>query len=104
MVAKFDQGSVTTLTAEMKRSLFLGGNRVRFAESLGYTPDAWQAKLLRESMFHDRIILNCSRQSGKSTISALIALHQALYFKNSLILVLAPALRQAQELHSKLEE
>jgi len=48
------------------------------------------------------LLLNCSRQSGKSTMSATIALHRALYHPGSLILCLAPALRQSQELFSKL--
>jgi hypothetical protein len=46
--------------------------------------------------------LNCSRQSGKSTITAIIALHRAIYHPGSLILCLAPALRQSQELFGKL--
>jgi len=45
-----------------------------------------------------QIILLCSRQAGKSTASALLALHTALYAPPALILLLAPALRQAQEL------
>jgi hypothetical protein len=47
------------------------------------------------------VLLNCCRQSGKSTISGLIALHRALYHPGSLILCLAPALRQSQELFAK---
>jgi hypothetical protein len=47
------------------------------------------------------VLLNCSRQSGKSTMSAVIALHRALYHPGSLILCLAPALRQSQELFGK---
>jgi hypothetical protein len=49
------------------------------------------------------MLLNCSRQSGKSTMSAVIALHRALYHPDdSLILCLAPALRQSQELFGKI--
>jgi hypothetical protein len=40
----------------------------------------------------------CARQTGKSTVAALLALHTALYRSPALILLLAPALRQAQEL------
>jgi hypothetical protein len=72
---------------------------VAFARSVGVEPDRWQHKLLRSSS--DRVLLNCSRQSGKSTMSALIALHRALYRPGSLILCLAPALRQSQELFAK---
>jgi Terminase large subunit, T4likevirus-type, N-terminal len=37
-------------------------------------------------------------------MAALLALHRALYYPSSLVLVLAPALRQSQELFSKLSE
>jgi hypothetical protein len=47
------------------------------------------------------MLLNCSRQSGKSTMTGAIALHRALYHPGSLILCLAPALRQSQELFGK---
>jgi len=42
------------------------------------------------------LLLNCSRQSGKSAMAAIIALHRALYFSGSLVLVLAPSLCQSQ--------
>jgi hypothetical protein len=74
-------------------------DRVAFAKQLGISPDGWQEQLLRTSS--SRVILNCCRQSGKSTISALMALHRALYHPGSLILCLAPALRQSQELFGK---
>jgi hypothetical protein len=72
---------------------------VAFAEKLGIVPDGWQEDFLRSSA--DRVLLNCSRQSGKSTMSAVIALHRALYHPSSLILCLAPTLRQSQELFGK---
>ena len=77
-------------------------DRVAFARSLGVAPDAWQADLLRSDS--KRVLLNCSRQSGKSTMAALRALHEALYRPRSLVLCLAPALRQSQELFAKLSE
>jgi hypothetical protein len=75
-------------------------DRVAFAERLGIIPDAWQRDLLRSSS--ERILLNCCRQSGKSSMSALISLHRSLYHPGSLILCLAPALRQSQELFAKI--
>src|SRR5215204_2788217 len=74
-------------------------DRVAFAEELGVIPDPWQRDFLRSSS--DRVLLNCSRQSGKSTMSAVIALHRALYYPGSLVLCLAPTLRQSQELFGK---
>src|SRR5829696_5213701 len=78
----------------LDRDLRLALDRVSFAEALGIDPDPWQEDLLRSTS--DRVLLNCSRQSGKSTMSAVIALHRALYYPGSLILCLAPALRQSQ--------
>jgi hypothetical protein len=46
-------------------------------------------------------LLNCSRQSGKSTITAVLAVHTALYDPGSLTLLLSPSLRQSQELFRK---
>jgi hypothetical protein len=80
--------------------LILAFDRVEFAKSLGLTPDPWQERLLRSTS--PRVLLNCCRQSGKSTTSAIIALHRALYFPGSLVLALAPALRQSQELFAKI--
>jgi len=85
---------------ETGEDLILAFDRVEFAKSLGLSPDPWQARLLRSTS--SRVLLNCSRQSGKSTCSAIIALHRALYFPNSLVLCLAPALRQSQELFAKI--
>jgi len=76
-------------------------DRVAFAEKLGIVPDQWQRDLLRSSSSGARVLLNCSRQSGKSTMSAVIALHHALYHPGSLVLCLAPTLRQSQELFAK---
>jgi hypothetical protein len=79
--------------------LKLALDRLAFAKELGISPDEWQRALLRSTS--DRVLLNCSRQSGKSTMTAVIALHRALYHPGSLILCLAPALRQSQELFGK---
>jgi Terminase large subunit, T4likevirus-type, N-terminal len=77
-------------------------DRVAFSRAVGIEPDPWQEKLLRSTS--DRTLLLCSRQAGKSTIAAVLALHRALYHPRSLVLMLAPALRQSQELFSKLSE
>ncbi len=84
----------------LRDDLRLALDRVAFAEKLGIVPDAWQENLLRAG--DDRVLLNCCRQSGKSTMSAVIALHRALYHPDSLVLCLAPALRQSQELFGKI--
>ena len=73
---------------------------VAFAESLGIVPDPWQRDLLNAT--DERIILNCARQSGKSTIVAIGALYHALTNPGSLVLILSPTQRQSGELFSKI--
>jgi len=76
---------------------------VEFArEGLGFNPDPWQATVLRAT--GKRVLLNCSRQSGKSTTTAALALHQANFIPLSLILLLSPTLRQSGELFRKVGE
>ena len=79
----------------LRDDLRLALDRVAFAEALGIEPDPWQAELLGSSS--RRVLLNCSRQSGKSLMGGIIALHRALFQPGSLILILAPAERQAKE-------
>jgi hypothetical protein len=86
---------MVSLAGDLKLAL----DRVAFAREAGLDPDPWQRDLLRSSS--GRVLLNCCRQSGKSTMTAVIALHRALYHPGSLILCLAPALRQSQELFGK---
>lgn len=72
---------------------------VRFAIGAGVAPDAWQAKLLRSTA--PRILLNVTRQGGKSTTVGIIATHTAVYEPGSLILLLSRAQRQSAELFRK---
>jgi len=66
----------------------------------GFTSlDPWQSEVLTSDA--DRIILNCCRQSGKSTVAALLGLHLAVYEPGSLILLLSPSLRQSSELFQR---
>lgn len=62
-----------------------------FADDLGLTLDAWQAELLREQP--RRALLNCSRQSGKTKLCAVLALYRAIFFADSLIVIISPSLR-----------
>ncbi len=86
---------MSKLAADLARAL----DPVRLAEGIGMLPDEWQADVLRSS--HPRILLNCCRQSGKSTTAAVKAVHVAVYEPGSLTLCLSPSLRQSQELFRK---
>src|SRR6202043_4041689 len=68
-------------------------------QARGLTPDPWQRELLRS---RDRqILLNCSRQSGKSTAVSALALHTALFTPGALVLLLSPSQRQSGEIFRK---
>lgn len=84
---------------ELRDDLRLALDRVSFAKALGIVPDPWQEDLLRSEA--SRVLMLCCRQSGKSTMSALIGLHRGLYHPGSLVLILAPSERQAKETFSK---
>jgi len=75
---------------------------VMLALRAGITPDAWQANLLRSAA--KQMILLCSRQAGKSTVVALLALHKALHKAAAPVLLLSPSLRQSQELFRKVKD
>ncbi len=80
--------TLEVMAAEMRHAL----DPVGFAvDRLEFTPDAWQEKVLQSAV--QNILLNCSRQAGKSTASAIMGLHEALYYSSSLVLLVSPSLR-----------
>jgi hypothetical protein len=74
---------------------------VRLAHRLGIAPDPWQVAVLRSTA--RQLHLNCSRQIGKSTITAILAAHTALYDPGSPTLILSPSLRQSSLLFAKVK-
>src|SRR5215208_527516 len=72
---------------------------VEFAKELGFVCDPWQEEFLRSDA--PRVLLNCSRQYGKSTTTAILALHTALVRPGALVLILSPSERQSVELFAK---
>ena len=69
---------------------------------LGMEPDDWQQELLSDEI--DRGLVNCCRQSGKSSTAAVLALHQALYHAPALVLLVSPSQRQSAELFRKVAD
>src|SRR5690606_34749479 len=67
----------------------------------GMEPDGWQENVLNSDA--RRMLLLCSRQSGKSTTCAALAVNQAIY-DPGLVLLIAPAQRQSSELFRKVNE
>lgn len=73
---------------------------VILARDCGIDPDPVQAKILTSGS--SRLLLNCSRQWGKSTTAALIALHTALYAAPAMIVLISPSQPQSTELFKKI--
>ena len=63
---------------------------------LGYAPDPWQIEVLE--LGSKRLLLNCCRQAGKSTVAAVLALYEAAAHEGSLVLILSRSHRQSAEL------
>jgi hypothetical protein len=89
-------------SAQTPSTLEIPADPVDFARNLLYFhPDPAQIPILRATT--QNAILNCARQSGKSTLIAILALHRALTQPRSLVLIVAPAQRQSSELLEKIE-
>ncbi len=73
---------------------------VEFARRrLAFDPDPTQQVILRSTA--KRVVLNCTRQWGKSMVSAAKAVHRVFTVPKSLILVASPGLRQSGEWMSR---
>lgn len=69
--------------------------------------DTWQEQLLTWATGETTttgLILNCARQSGKSTIAAAASVYLAHYVPKSLIILISPSQRQSSELYRKSRE
>jgi hypothetical protein len=74
----------------------LRANPARILAEGGMPPDPWQRDLLLSRS--RRMLLLCSRQSGKSQTAAALALRDALLHPPALVLLLSPTQRQSGEL------
>jgi hypothetical protein len=70
-----------------------------FRDATGHTPAPWQEGFLRCK--DPRVALAVSRQGGKSTLTAIKAIHAAMFHPGSLVLLAAPGQAQASELLHK---
>ncbi len=85
----------------LARALQFQLDRVAFAtDALGFTPDPWQAEVLRST---SRYVGICAaRQSGKSDVVSVLALHCMIYRPGSEILIISPSERQSIEVLHKI--
>lgn len=70
-----------------------------FAKDCGITLDDWQRGVF-EADAH-QICLNCCRQSGKSTVTAMLGLKHALFNPNALVLIISNVYSQSIETFRK---
>ena len=68
---------------------------------LNIRPDPWQEEVLKSEEL--RILLNCSRQSGKSQIMAALALLEAIKYPHAEVLLISRTMRQSVELLNKVK-
>jgi hypothetical protein len=79
-------------------ALRLAGNPEALAARAGLVPDPWQLRVLRSSA--QTMLINCSRQAGKSTTVALLIVSMLLQPAKTVVIT-APAERQSKELYRK---
>ncbi len=93
------RGLASDLSRDLAQDLAFALDPALVAHEMGLDPDPWQERFLRSP--GKRTLLNASRQSGKSTVTGVLAAHQALYTPGSLTLLLSPSQRQSHELFRK---
>ncbi len=69
---------------------------VQLLRNLGKEPDPWQLEVLDGN--HPRLLLNCCRQAGKSTIVAMLGLAEAVFVPFTKVLLVSRSHRQSKEL------
>lgn len=67
-----------------------------FRAGIGHDPDEWQERVLESTS--RKLLMLCSRQSGKSTVSGALAAHEAASRPGALVLMVSPSQRQSSEL------
>jgi hypothetical protein len=69
---------------------------VALLRKLGMEPDPRQLEVLDGDQ--PRLLLNCSRQAGKSTVVAMLGLAQAIFVPGTKVLLVSRSHRQSKEL------
>ncbi|MBV9124029.1 MAG: hypothetical protein JO112_11780 [Planctomycetes bacterium] len=75
---------------------------LRLLRHFGLEPDPWQVEVLTAR--HPRLLLNCCRQAGKSTVVALLGLAEALFVPGTLVLLVSRSQRQSAWLFNTLAD
>src|SRR5947209_9603148 len=70
--------------------------------NLGFPPDPWQARVLESDA--RQVLLNCCRQAGKSTVVAVLALIQAVWYRDTQVVLLSRSMRQSRLLFNRVAD
>jgi hypothetical protein len=89
---------ILTRSIERRRER-VAGDPVMLTRASGIEPDEWQTRALHSTS--NQLLFNCARQTGKSTVTAILAVHTAISKPGSLVLIVAPSLRQSAETFRK---
>lgn len=95
-------GSLLTEYRESRPELLSGRMSVDLMVRAGMEPDPWQLKLLNDRP--KRLLMNITRQGGKSSLAAGLAVDTAVEEPGSLTLLVSRAQRQAGELLRKVRD
>src|SRR5918993_1196689 len=87
------------MPAALNHHLAMALDPALLLDELGFEPVEWQRRVMRSQS--RRLILNIHRQGGKSSVTAALALHTAIYRPGSLILLVSASQRQSSELFAK---
>ena len=80
-------------------------SQLDFAETvMGSRMDTWQRAYMTNAPLQNRIGIAASRQSGKSTVTALFVAHCLLFIPNFMCLVASRSLRQASHYLNKVRD
>lgn len=87
---------MTDLLAAVGGHIAAGLDPAMFAEQAGVKAlDDWQREALSA---RDNLLILAARQTGKTTVIALKALHRALYHDDSTVLIVCPSQKQSVEM------
>jgi hypothetical protein len=92
------EAAVRALREADARKVITDPDPVAFAKRAGWQPDPWQERLRRAE---SNVLLNCTRQAGKSTGAAMLVVHRAVTMPGHLALLISPSERQSAELFRK---
>jgi hypothetical protein len=82
------------LESRRPSSVVVPPDALELAALAGIEPDPWQAQILQSAS--GRICMLAARQTGKSTVAALVALAAAMRVAGAIVLIVSPSERQSK--------